>query len=369
MTTQIDSPVYVFTEWDPLEEVIVGRAANARIARPDRGLFAVEYRNYGCIEDIPSGGYPERVVAETEEDLDKLVETLESLGIIVRRPDVWDHSQTCRSPDWETDGQYNYCPRDLFLAFGDWLIEAPMTLRCRQFETNSYKPILLDYMRRGARWVSAPKPRLTDDAYSLNGTHPRALTEVEPVFDAANVIRIGRDVLYMVSDSGNRIGADWLQSVLGDEFRVHIADGIYGGSHIDTTLTLVRPGLIVANAERVGPHNLPPIFADWDVIYLKEVVDIGFTNTSYASKWIGMNFLMIRPDLAVVDATQRPLIHELERRGIDVAPLRLRHARTLGGGFHCVTLDVRRRGGCETYCTTGGQNRSMRQFRADENGR
>lgn len=344
------SSVSVWNEWDPLEEVIVGRATNAQIARPDRGLFAVEYREYGAPDRIPSGRYPERVIAETEEDLEALVAVFQKLGVVVRRPELFDHGRRFGTPDWETDGQYNYCPRDLFVAVGNWLIEAPMTLRCRQCETLSFKPILLDYLRGGARWVAAPRPRLADDAYCLDGSHPLALTEAEPVFDAANVLRLGRDILYLVSDSGNRLGACWLQTVLGPEFRVRAYEGVYSGTHVDTTITPVRPGLVVVNGERVGPHNLPDVFADWDVIYLHDVVDIGFTGTAYASKWIGINFLMVRPELAVVDPAQTQLVRELERRRVEVIPLRLRHARTLGGGFHCVTLDVRRKGSQGSYC-------------------
>jgi N-dimethylarginine dimethylaminohydrolase len=263
---------------------------------------------------------------------------------------VWDHARPAATPDWETDGQYNYCPRDLFVPVGDWLIEAPMTLRCRQHETLSFKPLLLDYMRSGARWVAAPRPRLADDAYCTDGSHPFALTEAEPVFDAANVLRLGRDLLYLVSDTGNRAGAAWLQSLLGPDYRVRAYDNVYSGSHIDTTVAVIRPGLVVVSAERVGPHNLPDVFAGWDVVYLDEVTDIGFTGTSYASKWIGLNLLMVRPDLAIVDGAQQPLIKALSRRGVEVIPRRLRHARTMGGGFHCVTLDVRRAGELATHC-------------------
>src|SRR5262249_11156210 len=134
------------------------------------------------------------------------------------------------------------------------------------------------------------------------------------------------------------------------EYRVRAYEGVYSGSHVDTTITAVRPGLVVVSAERVEPHNLPDVFDGWDVIYLEDVVDIGWTGTCYASKWIGLNFLLVNPRLAIVDAVQLPLIRELERRNVDVIPLRLRHARTLGGGFHCVTLDVRRSGRLETYC-------------------
>jgi N-dimethylarginine dimethylaminohydrolase len=344
------SLVSVHNEWDPLEEVIVGRAANAQIAQPDLGLFSVEYRDRGEIDKIPSGRYPKRVIEETEEDLETLVATFKRLGIAVRRPDIWDHSRRFGTPDWQTDGQYNYCPRDLFLAVGDWLIEAPMTLRARFLETLSFKRTVLGYMRSGTRWVSAPKPRLADAMYDPGGDGQPALRDFEPVFDAANVLRVGRDILYLVSDTGNPCGAYWLQAVLGEGYRVRPYDNVYAGSHVDTTITLVRPGLVVVNAERVGPKNLPDMFEGWDVIYLTEVVDIGYTGTVYASKWIGMNFFMVNPGLAIVDGVQLPLIRELESRGVDVIPLRLRHARTMGGGFHCVTLDVRRTGTLESYC-------------------
>ena len=32
----------------------------------------------------------------------------------------------------------------------------------------------------------------------------------------------------------------------------------------------------------------------------------------------------------------------LEQYKIESIPLSMRHARTLGGGFHCVTLDLKR---------------------------
>jgi N-dimethylarginine dimethylaminohydrolase len=37
------------------------------------------------------------------------------------------------------------------------------------------------------------------------------------------------------------------------------------------------------------------------------------------------------------------LIQNLETRNMTVIPLRLRQSRTLGGGFHCVTLDLVRK--------------------------
>ncbi|MEH2241475.1 inosamine-phosphate amidinotransferase 1 [Nostoc sp.] len=344
------SKVRVYNEWDPLEEILVGRATNARIPCPDPGLFAVEYREYGRIQNIPSGRYNDRVIEETEEDLDDLVQTLQRLGITVQRPSIADHSIKFSTPDWESDGQHNYCPRDILTAIGTWIIEAPIVLRSRFFETLSYKSILINYLQSGAKWISAPRPRLTNEIYNVEESSSFAIKDYEPIFDAANILRLGRDIFYLVSDSGNLCGALWLQTVLGEEYRVHTYDNIYSGSHVDTTIVPIRPGLVVVNAERVSKQNIPNLFKGWDVIYLDEIVDIGcYTSTSLATKWIGINLLMVNPNLAIVDKAQTRLIRELEKRDVDVMGLQLRHARTLGGGFHCVTLDVRRRGSLEDY--------------------
>ena len=57
-----------------------------------------------------------------------------------------------------------------------------------------------------------------------------------------------------------------------------------------------------------------------------------------------MSFIMVNPNLAVVNELQSGLIATLEKYGIDVAPLPSRQARTLSGGFHCTSLDIRRKG-------------------------
>src|SRR5947209_13649251 len=138
---KIPSLVSSYNEWDPLEEVIVGRAENAQIATRDKSLFAVEYGECGEIGRTPTGPYPASVIEETQVQLEALVEMFESNGVRVRRPEIYDHKKNFGSPDWRTDGQYNYCPRDLFVVAGETIIEAPMTLRARQYETNSFKPI------------------------------------------------------------------------------------------------------------------------------------------------------------------------------------------------------------------------------------
>jgi N-dimethylarginine dimethylaminohydrolase len=51
----------------------------------------------------------------------------------------------------------------------------------------------------------------------------------------------------------------------------------------------------------------------------------------------------------VVDRDQTALIKLLETHGLDVIPIKLRHSKLMGGGFHCITLDTRRKGALERY--------------------
>ena len=50
--------------------------------------------------------------------------------------------------------------------------------------------------------------------------------------------------------------------------------------------------------------------------------------------------LVIGHNMVIVDQQQTELIRKLEQWGFTVIPHKLRHSRTLGGGFHCVTLDT-----------------------------
>jgi N-dimethylarginine dimethylaminohydrolase len=239
------------------------------------------------------------------------------------------------------------------LVIGDQIIETPNVIRSRAQETFSYRAMLVDYMRSGARWYSAPKPMLLDSLFEVDLGKPTPRNH-EPAFDAANVLRLGQDLIYLVSGTGNEMGGQWLQTVLGGKYRVHFLKDLYYGSHIDSTLAALRPGLMLCNPARLNEATLPDILKQWEVIYSPPMESAGKRDADYLSKsigsaWIDMNLFSINSDLVVVDRDQSGLIRLLEKQGIDVIPLKLRHSRMLGGGFHCVTLDIRRAGTLQRY--------------------
>ena len=150
------------------------------------------------------------------------------------------------------------------------------------------------------------------------------------------------------------MGGKWLQSILGEKFRVHFLKDVYYGSHIDSTIVALRPGLVLCNPSRLNDDTLPEILKQWKVIYSPPMENTSrhapdYVAKSIGSDWIDMNAFSISPSLVVVDHNQPSLIKLLEKNGLDVIPLRLRHSKMLGGGPHCVTLDVRRKGTLERY--------------------
>jgi glycine amidinotransferase/scyllo-inosamine-4-phosphate amidinotransferase 1 len=104
----------------------------------------------------------------------------------------------------------------------------------------------------------------------------------------------------------------------------------------------LREGLVLLNASRVTEQTCPVAFRDWQKIWVTEdmIVPQDFYQYPYASKWIAMNMLAVDPETVVVDAAQKQLHDILKQNGITAIPMTLSHSRTLGGGFHCVTLDL-----------------------------
>jgi glycine amidinotransferase len=347
--------VNCWDEFTTLREIIVGDATHARIPRqsdPSAWLQCYPTMAASEVARIPTGEFPRQVIEESNEDLATLADTLRALGVVVHHPPSLRHDLEFGTPNWRSSGYLSYCPRDLTLIVGSTIIEVASPMRARYFEVFNLRPLFLDCLRRGATWLSAPRPRLADDLYGLDKEGYPVLGESEPVFDAANILRLGRDLFYQVSRSGNELGLRWLESMvrlLGD-LRVHPLREIYGYTHIDSTITLLRPGLLLLNPGRLRPEDIPRQFAGWDVIWCppieRQPTALPYT---LSEPWISMNLLMINPELAIVDATQPALVRALERHGIETVPLQLRHAQVLGGGFHCVTLDIVRDGGPEDY--------------------
>jgi scyllo-inosamine-4-phosphate amidinotransferase 1 len=298
-----------FNEWDPLKSVVVGSAKYANWPTTDP-VFALESEKTLWKETpVPSGPVPEHIIDETNEDLNELALTLHNLGVEVLRP---------RPRNYQVlDGMYNYCPRDRLLIYGNTIVDPAMMYPCRDQEIT-----VLDEVTHK-----------THDVRHM----PR---DQGMILDAANICRLNDTWLFLESESGNRLAYEWLCKEFPD-VNIELVN-FYSGVHIDSTIVPLREGLVMLNGSRVNEANCPRAFSNWSKIYVNDVVAQDFYQYPYASKWIAMNMLVVDPNTVIVDRYQTELIKSLENWNFTVIPLELRHSRTLGGGFHCVTLDLLR---------------------------
>lgn len=301
--------IHSYNEWDRLREIVVGTATKANWPSDDP-VFSRESETTTWKETpVPSGPVPQWIIDETNEDLEGLVKILETAGARVVRPAAMDFQAS--------GGMYSYCPRDRLLIAGNIIVDVAMMYPCRDQEIYALEEV----------WAPDPHRKVK--------TMPRT---ANMVCDAANVCRMNDAWLFLESKSGNRAAAEWLADQFPD-IDIYGCD-FYSGVHIDSTIVPLREGVVMINGSRVNADNLPAPLKNWEIISIDDVVEQEFYQYPYASKWIGLNALSIDPETVIVDAAQKDIIKELERRKFTVIPHTLRHARTLGGGFHCVTLDT-----------------------------
>ncbi|HEY3355428.1 MAG TPA: amidinotransferase [Polyangia bacterium] len=363
--------VQSWNEWDPLEEVIVGSALGAM------------YPECGPI--LAAGGEPEWLWhyqgAFVEDDavqaavaqLDELVRVLRQAGVKVRRPEPMPHNVACETPFWRCRGGWNTAnPRDLVLVVGDELIECASPVRHRHFESLAYHRLFTEYFQAGARWSSAPRPALRDALYDQTAAarivertdparpktlargaeHAYPITDLEPVFEAADFMRCGRDLFVTRSVVTNAPGIEWVRRHLGAGFRVHeIATRCAAPWHIDTTFVPLAPGKALVNPDWV--EELPACLASWKILPAPRPT-YGATSPmaqpQLTSQWLSMNVLSLDEKRVLVDAQQAELIRALRGFGFEPVPIPFDAVGVFGGSFHCATLDVRRRGALESYC-------------------
>lgn len=294
-------------EWDPLKEVVVGRADFANWPTNDPVFSQESSKTTWTETPVPSGPVPDWIIDESNEDLDMLALVLERYGAVVHRPKVINYQ--------ERDGMYGYCPRDRLLVYGSTIVDPAMMYPCRDMEIEALDSVI----------------------YRADTVH-RMPRDQGMILDAANVLRLNDTMLFLHSASGNTPAAKWLTQKFPD-VKIEVCN-FYSGVHIDSTIVPLREGLVLINASRVTMETLPNVFNNWEVIWIDDVVAQDFYQYPYASKWIALNMFVVDPYTVIVDKHQLNLINILEKHKFTVIPLELRHSRTLGGGFHCVTLDI-----------------------------
>jgi glycine amidinotransferase len=286
---------------------------------------------------------------------------------------VIDFSQKVQTPDWAQESMFGVMPpRDLLLTVGNEILEATMSQRSRWFEYICYRPLLEEYFIEDPnfRWEAAPKPRLTEESYhdpdfeqkfeqlsedeQLEYLHKKRwnLTEAEPLFDAADIGRFGKDLFVQRSSVTNAAGIDWLRRHFPNH-RVHeVTFREPHPMHIDATFIPLRPGLALSNRVRVPmEEELYELFErnDWEIVECAPPAHEEKAPLSFCSVWLSMNILMLDENTIFVEEQETAQIEQFDSLGFEVIPVPFWDVAAFGGGLHCATADVYREGTLEDY--------------------
>ena len=271
-----------WNEWDPLKRVIIGRPEGTNVPAPEPAWWY----------DLPEGGYPlptygpfpQEMVDAANEQMDYLVKTLEGRGVQVDRVEIQDFMFNKVQPSplkWtqlNAHGVNNV--RDVTMIHGNYIVEATTCRRSRVYERYNLRPIFEEYCKEDPEAVhfSAPMPMLEDDSYVENYYYyfnnvwsdeekkkrlhnwEFQLSEKEPLWDAADAMRFGKDIFHQGSCVTNKAGYDWLKRMMGSlGIRMHhilfdtpddkSKPDNYHPWHIDVNFVPLRPGLCMYNPD------------------------------------------------------------------------------------------------------------------------
>lgn len=373
-------------DWAPLREIVVGSAEN--YASHDRDVsfdlffhenlvFRSDWayprltRSAPGVRDQRHWRIKQRYVEELAEDVEGLAAQLRMLGAVVHRPlPLPPDAGAIAGLGWEAIPTPALNIRDNTLIVGDEIIETPPAIRSRYLETRLLAPVFTRYFELGATWTTMPRPTLTDKSFDLCYANDPATTlggPTEPIadpapspydvgfemmLDGAQVLRLGRDLLVNVAQENHARACDWLERHLGDRYRItrihRMAD-----NHIDSMLLALRPGVFLGRHENLR-DLLPPPYRDWKMLTPPQPSEANFPvyddgDLVLTSPYIDLNVLSVDPETVLVNKDCVDLMRLLEKEGFTVVPVRHRHRRLFGGGFHCFTLDTVRDGDLEDY--------------------
>lgn len=358
--------VNIYTEWGKLKEVVVGDCVNINSYNVDlsfRYFFGDNIRDEFLKNNIT---LQTRLIEQRKEDLDAVAKSLEELGIRVHRPRKLEKIESFKTPHFEDWTRPIDNPRDQVLIYADEIIETSCLWRARYFENDLFKDIFKELFDRGAHWVSSPRPELRDENFDLSYLRKNPNQDVdwqyydsltksfEIMFDGAQCLKFGKDIIMNISNENHRLGAKWLQRHLRERAQVHTVE--LTDHHIDGMFMPLRPGLLLCNYSSMKDKIslLPKPLQKWDHIYVPgPSLETKKEAPQLASANILVNVLPLSESMTAIFASTKkealPLEKTLRKAGQEVIILPLRHSRLFGGGLHCATLDLIRDEVCESY--------------------
>lgn len=344
-------PIHVFTEFGNLKACFVGYMSDTACVPTDQSTYQGKHFN--------SGPYPKEIIKKDQEIQHDLAVKLQARGIHVVRPGEVDFSKKNSVQGYESTGFHAFNPRDLNLYYHDSVYEFPSFQVSRQYENEVYNYLNYQHREMGGKWFKSftglyPFYEKFRQNQGYNGDE-----KIDPNFpycDAANLVRLGLDILYLISESGNMLSyymfRNFLEKRYNNKVRVHPIVDVNKSVHVDTTISVIgyneKLGKYVAayNKKYNNPLTIPVIFRGKNWILLEgcdlehfECVD-GYGICSPDE--LGMNFFTVNSNTIVIEERQTKMIQYLSHYGIECIAHPNPYGRESAGAFHCMTNDYYR---------------------------
>ena len=349
----------VYTEFWKLKKVIVGNVQKYNLDVLDK-TFKVAYGEnlrWSNFDEYSDYKVDKQKIIERTQDLDNLAKTLQDLWVEVYRPTELDRFISFKTlySKWVLNSVAN--PRDICLIYGDKIIETPPVWTKRFFETQLLYDLFFDlFDRLKYIWLSAPKPLLSQERIDKEYWKiKRDFTSFDRnkydiAFDAANILKIWKDLIFNISTYNHELWADWLQRLLWSQYCVHKVYN-FDDNHIDGKLNVLSPWVFLSydsSTEQFLRDQLPEKFRNWKILFT-EWLDLNVIKNSDSSyldlcsvrgSWT--NVLSVDENTVLCLDTAIETIELLTNNGYNVIPVQLRHCELFGGWLHCATLDIER---------------------------
>jgi glycine amidinotransferase len=291
-----------------------------------------------------------------DEDLSSIEKILKDFGVVVHRPDTnIDFGTDFRTPYFGIKGSHvPLAPSDIILAHADKMIITCGADRSRFFEQLCYNKIFEHYS--DSMIINMPMPRLEDSLYQNIEGNIDYFNNNEPLIDASNIQCFGRDIFMTKSLTANQKGIQWIQKIIGTEYRFHVLPKQLTG-HIDNVFNILRPGLLVSNHHK---HELPEYFSSWDVVYPEnlrrpepELISTNIQDDDFINTFLDINLVCLDQNTILVSEWLKDsdLIRQLESYQINPIFVPMRYAHFVNQGLKCMIQDTVRQGSLEDYAS------------------
>ena len=344
----------VWSKWDPLKKVVIGSCVNP------------EYFEH--VANIEIREKLQKIVIETQEDLDRIADHCRELGAEVVRTDP-NHSniQKRLHPDQKAQAiSWLLYPRDNLAVLGNCLLASAPEVMTNKY----YESILPPVGDKNHAWYDLSVKR------KVAWTDPPCWTLVgKDLFIDTETYRMHGD--FATQPVWQNVIDTWAKKWL-PQIDIH---WVTIGGHNDGCFHTLKPGALMSVDDIMSYKET---FPGWDVLYLPDqswaaVQDflqmkqknqgkywipgeqnndelINYINT-WLSDWVGyveetvfdVNCLVFDQSTVLVSNYNKDVFDFLKKHKMEPIICPMRHRYFFDGGIHCVSLDLYREGSCESY--------------------